>query len=213
MGGIMVKGSAQRRVDYDQVTIGISFTARKANAHEASERVLKECEDFLATLDEKGIDISQFELKRDDVSEESFRLDSGKELYYSAVRSVQIRTVFDMETINVIREILIDSGSDTTFDIDYSLSNIESLQLELRLEALKNAKQEAEKMAGAIGKEVINLISADKNIPYSHDRSPRLCANAADCKQIKGARHVNSNKLKATNTVISEEIYTEWEIG
>ena len=54
MGKIEVKGTAKRTVDYDLMKIVIDFHAKEETPDEASEKVMKECEDFLAQLKKGG---------------------------------------------------------------------------------------------------------------------------------------------------------------
>ncbi len=215
MGSIHVKGTAQRTVDYDLTEIRICFQTVKPTAHDSSEKIMKECEEFLSILKKKGVDISKVELISDKTNVKEYRIEDKREMYYSSERSIQIRSAFDMKTVNVIRSILLDMGTNTSFNVDYSISETESIMQDLLLEALTNAKAQAEKMAKAIDKEVINLISADKDLThhrYNNMDKYKLdyCMCSSDDEDSK---YDNSNELKATSTVLNEEIYSEWEIG
>lgn len=85
---------------------------------------------------------------------------------------------------------------------------------DLLIEALKDAKNQAQMIAEAIDQKVTGLISVDKNAPKSNVMygGEILCMSAIDsldeCEEI----YDNSNALMATNITLTENIYTVWEI-
>lgn len=214
MGSIHVKGTAQKVVDYDLMRIRIGFHAEERSASDASEKVMKECEAFLSALKEKGVDISTFKLSNDSVREESMRTGDGRELYNTASRAIQIDAEYNMSFVNMVREILNDSKSAVSFNIEYSLSDTDAICEQLQIEAIKSAKEQAENMACAIGKEIVGLISADKDIPRTHSNAnEEMFSHISACEACSTGDYSNSEELKATSTTLTEEIYTEWEIS
>ncbi len=62
-----IRGNATKTVDYDFMKIELDFHAKEKTPTEASEKVMRECEDFLGTLKNGGIDISNILLMKDSV--------------------------------------------------------------------------------------------------------------------------------------------------
>ena len=83
------------------------------------------------------------------------------------------------------------------------------------MEALKNAKNQAEMLAAAIDQRVKGLISADKKEPKSDELygGEILCMDSLCFEQEDdGSIYKNSDELVATTTTLEEHIFTVWEI-
>ena len=57
MGKLEVRGNASKTVDYDLMKIKLDFHAKEKTATEASQKVMRECEEFLGNLKKGGVDI------------------------------------------------------------------------------------------------------------------------------------------------------------
>ncbi|MBO4900916.1 MAG: SIMPL domain-containing protein [Lachnospiraceae bacterium] len=217
MGKIEVCGTAERTVDYDLMKMELNFHMDADTPEEASEKVMRECEDFLAALKKGGADISGISLKEDSVMRfKDYTMDMEREEYHSADRKIEIVTPFDMKTVNIVRTIVNGIGANVSFGFSYLLSDQTQIMEELLTEALMNAKEQAEVMAEAIGHRVISLVSADKNAPHRDSfisdipEIDCLCLAQLGCELAEG--YDNSDELKATSVTLDERIYTVWEI-
>ncbi len=215
MGKIEVKGSASRIVDYDLMEIKLDFHAKEKKAAEASEKVMRECEEFLGTMKKAGIDISTISLAKDSVDQTFDYHSDGEKEYYKATRVLEIESKFDMKMINAIRAIVNKSDAKVGFHVGYSLSTEGEIMQELLMEALKNAKNQAEIMAQAIDQKVVGLISADKNAPAPEyvGGAEVLCIDTISLDEDEYETYENSDELSVSSNTYTETIYTAWEIA
>ena len=216
MGKLEVRGEASRTVDYDVMKINLDFHAKDDTAKGASEKVMKECEEFLTVLKKGGADISGITLSDDSVSQYDDYIHDSRVEKYKARRVLKIDSKFNMKLINDIRAIINSSEWQVTFHVDFELSNEEEIREELYIEALKGAKKQAQAMAEAIDQRVIGLISADKNSPKSDNEywAEVLCMGELELSSgdLVIEHYDNSDELSADKQTYTETIYTTWEI-
>lgn len=213
MGKLEVRGNASKTVDYDLMKIKLDFHAKEKTATEASQKVMRECEEFLKTLKKGGVDISHISLSKDSVDRSVDYHNDGEREYYKANRILEIESEFNMKMINNIRSITNSSNAQVGFHVDYELSNEDAIRQELLTEALKDAKRQAEVMAQAIDQKVVGLISADKNAPKQDSVfvGEVLCMSL--CCEQEVETYDNSDELSPSNKTYMETIYTTWEIA
>ena len=213
MGKLEVRGNASKTVDYDLMKIELDFHAKEKTPTEASEKVMRECEEFLGTLKNGGIDISNISLMKDSVDHSIDYRNEGEKDYYRASRVLEINSKFDMKMINDLRAIANASKAQVSFHVDYKLSNEDTIRQELMTEALKDAKKQAEVMAQAIDQKVVGLISADKNAPKRDTDclAEVLCMGSLRCGEVE--EYDNSDELSPSSGTYTETIYTTWEIA
>ncbi len=215
MGKIEVNGCASRKMQYDLMNIELTFRCEEETAAKASERVMRECEEFLAVLKDFGVDISKISLSEDRIGRDRIYRDNADCLYYSiAERRLKIFTEFNMKLINDIKAIIQKKNYQIDFNASFSLSKESEIHDELLREALKNAKEQAEQLAKAIDQKVVGLISADKNenkFKLTNEMVEVLCQHLCSDSEEYGS-YEKSNELAPTKTVISENIYTVWEV-
>ncbi|MBQ9610951.1 MAG: SIMPL domain-containing protein [Lachnospiraceae bacterium] len=213
MGKLEVKGSATKTVDYDLMKIELNFLAKEDTPVKASEKVMRECEEFLAILKKSGFDISSISLKKDEVDKYNYFSNDDDKDCYRANRIIVFEAKFDMKIINDIRAITHKSNAQVTFNVQYRLSNEGTIRQELMAEALKDAKKQAEVMAAAIDQKVVGLISANKNAgdPGAAEVGQVLCMSLCSEQDIE--TYDNSNELSSSNETYTETIYTTWEIA
>lgn len=211
MGKLEVRGNASKTVDYDLMKIKLDFYAKEKTAKEASQRVMRECEEFLGILKKGGVDISNIYLSKDTVDRHVDYHNDGEKEYYKADRIIEIVSEFSMKMINEIRTITNNSNAQVGFNVDFELSNEDEIRQELMTEALKDAKKQAEVMAHAIDQKVVGLISADKNAPQQElvYLGEVLCL----CCEQEEEAYENSNELSPSSKTYTESIYTTWEIA
>lgn len=214
MGKLEVRGDAERTVEYDLMKITISFRAGGERTDEASGKVMKECETFLAQMKKRGYDISSIALNNDDVSKMiRYGNDNLPVEYTTAERTLELICKFNMKLINELRSILNNLNPKIGFRVSYMLSGENAIKQDLLMEALKDAKNQADKLAGAIDQKVKGLISADKNelkpdVVYGGQVLCMTSVRSAEPNEY----FPNSDELVATTTTLKEHIYTVWEI-
>lgn len=210
MGVFEIHGSAQRDVNYDVAVILIEFVASEKTGFEASAKVMKDCEAFLAEIEKYGIDASAFTLVEDSVSDENSYRDNDD---VSATRSIQLKMPFDMKKINGIRGLLDSEKYDSRFELEFELTNEDEIYGELLKEALLDSKKKAILLAETLGQEVKGIESVDT---YTHSRSKRSsmdwmeceCEMAYPCEQSFS----KSNSLNSKEETLSESIEVKWII-
>lgn len=215
MGKIEVRGIAERTVDYDLMKILIDFHAREETPDEASQKVLKECEDFLTQLKNGGFDLSAMALKSDDVKRGYYYSNNDEKEYYNARRELELVCKFNMKLINDLRSIANSMKSKIGFEVSYMLSKENVIMHELLMEALKDAKNQAEMLASAIDQKVKGLVSADKKEPKAEVAygGEILCMDSFYSEIVcEHPDFMNSDELVATTTTLREHIFTVWEI-
>ena len=210
MGELKIKGSAQRSVQNDRMVIRIEFLGKENTPSEISKKVLGECETYLGKLKEAGFDISQIALREDKVQENRWY---GEEhnIDYSASREIEIKTDYDMHVVNLLRKISDDLGLNCLFRFNYELSNEEEIRKQLQQEALRNAKAQAEMLAEAVGQKLAGLKSADKDAPRVEcEGGGEVLCMLASCDEETA--YEQSDELAAKEVILTEDIYTVWEI-
>ena len=153
-----IKGNARREVACDIAVISINFKAVGQNPYEISQKVMKDCDDFIEKMSRLGFDIKDIHMCDDGVEDNNYRDDYKM----SANRKIIIKTVYDMKTINCIQSVLQQGKYDYELDVDGDLSSREALKLELTKEALLNSKKEAEQLAEVLGMKVKGVDSLVK---------------------------------------------------
>ena len=213
MGKLEVRGNASKTVDYDIMRIELEFHAKEKTSAEVSEKVMRECEEFLGVLKKRGVDISNISLIKDSVDQSVvYHGDSERDIY-RAERVIEIESKFNMKIINDIRIITNNSNAQIDFNVNFELSDRDTIREELMLEALKNARKQAEVMARAVDQKIVGLVSAEKNAsnPESVIEPSDLCLSF--CYDEEEETYDNSNELSPSNITFTESIYTIWEIG
>ena len=214
MGNIEVKGTAQRTVPYDLMKISIKFSVKEETSAEASKKAMQSCEDILKVLKKAGMDISKLSLGADSVTVDYRPVGDTVIETYRAEREINFITDFNMKLLNDIRNIINGMETGVIFNTEYMLSNEDDIKKELFVEALKNAKVQAELLSDAIGQKVVGLVSADKN--ERNDGFLRgaevLCCGVGSNLLDLESRYEASDELAPREAKITEYIYTVWEI-
>ncbi|MCR4657664.1 MAG: SIMPL domain-containing protein [Lachnospiraceae bacterium] len=218
MGQIEVKGKAEKTVVYDLINVGITFHSREETPKEASEKVMRDCENFLSSFAKMGYDMNSVRLEKDYVSENTYydNYDDSSKYSYLATRKVNIIMKYDMKLVNNIHSLLNYLSLKAEVSTNYEFSDNIRVGDELMQEALQNARQKAEKMAAAIGEEITGLISADqKSTDNSAYIGDTLClsesASFLMSDNIELEEYEYTDQLAASEITLSESINTVWE--
>lgn len=207
MGIIEVNGTAKRDVDYDVAVIGIEFTAREKNAFDASTKAMKNCESFLAAVEKLGLSASSFSLNEDKIEEDYYEENN----HFLATRGLLVKLPFDMEMINNIRALLDENKSNSRFNLDYEIANVEEITNDLLKEALLDSKKKAESLAAAIGQTIKGI---DTVSSYGHGGGiTKRCSyemEDASCMYKPMLTYDKSNELQAKKETFVENIQVKW---
>ena len=126
MAVLKIQGKAEKEYQYDVMKFTITFRAKDHSSAKAIGEVMKQSEDFLKILQEKGMDISSLKLARNDVSDYSY-----KEASVVAKRGIEIFTEFNMTLLNELNDIITDEKFDALLESSYEISNEDELRVSL----------------------------------------------------------------------------------
>lgn len=209
MGKIEVRGYAEREVNYDITEINITFTAKERAASRASEEVMKQSELFLGKLRDKGVKLENIYFKGDSI-DNSYPM--REEQFAIAERKIQLVISFNMNFMNYIMELTQKYDGDVEYDVKFRLSEPEKIHVELRKEAMLDAKKKAEGIASVLGKRVVALKSANMSNYNKDFNIPKLMKLSEDQNLgYCGATYL-SDEMQASVSKESEYIDTVWII-
>lgn len=86
---------------------------------------------------------------------------------YDVTQSLQVK-IRDLTKVGNIIQAAVDSGSNETSDLQFTIDNQDALEKQAREDAIKKAKAKAEELAGQLGIKLVKIISFSENnyIPY-----------------------------------------------
>ena len=216
MGTIRTTGKALREVEYDKMTITMTFNTRDRRSKDAIRKVIEECELFLGELKKIGVDTSMIRGGRNNVSRNNsnYTTDKGTD----AVRTIRWDSDYDLKVIDAVMQLSEKGSYDIDISIDPRYSKKSELIKELMKEAVLDAKVVADLLAESLGTKVkgpakINA-SGDydyiTNEEYMEDRRSGT-VNGIDILGYEGFGSFYST-LKNPTTTHTEEITIEWEL-
>lgn len=139
MGKLSIVGKATHEYPYDTVEVTVSFEVHENSTSAALEKVLNQCEDFLAEMNKDGISMDSIRIGNDSVEQD---YDDNKS-DVCATRKITMCVPFNMEFTNHIMTLIQDKHYDVDIDTDYSISNITEIHNNLIKEAIEDSKQKA----------------------------------------------------------------------
>ena len=210
MGKIEVRGFAEKEVNYDVTEINITFMAKEKTASRAAEGVLKQSEMFLGKLRDKGVKLENLYFQGDSV-DNSYPM--REEQFAIAERKIQLVIPFNMAFMNYIMELTQKYDGDVEYDVKFRLSEPEKIHVELRKEAMLDAKKKAEGIAAVLGKRVVALKSANMNNYNKVFNIPSIMRLSEDVEYCGCASPYLSDEMQASVSKESEYIDTVWIIG
>lgn len=204
MGKITVNGHAEKKVNYDIVVLKFSFVSKGNNSSKAIQDVRKQTETFLSLLKEQNVDISQINFEEDNLNEKYN--DYG---ILNARRELSMRIPYNMDFINYINDLIEKNNFDVRYDMEFELSNKESVHKELLKAAMIDAKEKAELIAESLGKRVVKLKSASTGACYDD-----MCVSVLKlgCMPETFAMEAScvSRDLQAPSSTEDESVTTVW---
>lgn len=209
MGKIEVRGYAEKEVNCDLMEITVTFKAKEKTVARASEEVMKQSEVFLKKLKDKGINVGEIHFQGDSVDESRSYRD---EQFTLAKRTIQMIFPFAMDFMNFIMELIQNHGGDVEYETEYKLSTQEDLHIELRKEAMLDAKKKAEDIAASLGMKVVSLKTATLSNYYDGSDMLNIMKLSDDEECDYCDDEYLSNDMQSALIKEAETIHTVWNI-
>ena len=214
MGTIRTTGRVMREVEYDKMTIMMTFNTRDRRSKDAIRKVIEECEQFLAELNKAGVDTSKIRGGRNNVSRNNYIDDKGTD----AVRTISWDTDYDQAMIDAVMQLSEKGSYDVDISIEPRYSKVSELCRELMKEAALDARSVADLLAESLGTKVKGpaKINASGDFDYITDEQymDDCCNGAAkafrspDC----GVDFSRFSELKKPTATHTQQITIEWEL-
>lgn len=201
MAVLKIQGKAEREYPYNLMTVNVTFRAKDYSSAKAIDEVMKQSENFLGILQERGMDISSLRLGENDVSECSY-----KDSAVIAKRGIEIYTEFNMALLNDINDIITDKKFDALLDSSYDVSNENELRDNLIKEAIEDSKKKAELACSVTGQRIVGIKKIDLGDTedyYLRETRLRFCTASAERL---------SDQLQSPTTTLEESVLVVWEI-
>lgn len=203
MGTLTINGYAKHEYSYDSMKITIGFNAYETTTTLALEKVMNQCEEFLAVLADYGVRTEDITLGENSVEN---NYDDGENTA-DALREIIIRTTFDMKLINAIMSLIKDKGYDADIESKYQISNLEKIHENLLKEAMLDSKRKATLIAESVGQKVVGIDSVDSTYSSRNTMDLMTCEKY---RLMEDKQFAYSNKLKSPVTTESENITVTW---
>ncbi len=203
MGKLTINGYAKHEYSYDSMKITIGFNAYETTTTLALEKVMNQCEEFLAILADYGVRTEDITLGENSV-ETNYDDDENTA---DALREIIIHTAFDMKFINAIMSLIKDKGYDADIDFDYKITNLEKIHQNLLKEAMLDSKRKATLIAESVGQKVVGIDSVDSTYTSRNTMDLMTCEKY---RLMEDKQFAYSNKLKSPVTTESENITVTW---
>lgn len=206
MGKLSIVGKATHEYPYDTVEVTVSFEVHENSTSAALEKVLNQCEDFLAEMNKDGVSMDSIRIGDDSVSQNY----SDKKFNVRAKRKIKMRVPFNMEFKNHIMTLIQDKDYDVDINTDYSISNITEIHNNLIKEAIEDSRQKAIFIAESMGQKLIGVDSVKIGDIYD-DTTDNVFYDSKACPcSVKALNY--SNMIQSPVTKESEAVSVVWII-
>lgn len=206
MGKLSIVGKATHEYPYDTVEVTVSFEVHENSTYAALEKVLNQCEDFLAEMNKDGVSMDSIRIGDDSVEQEY----DDDELEVCATREIKMRVPFNMEFKNHIMTLIQDKDYDVDINTDYSISNITEIHNNLIKEAIEDSRQKAIFIAESMGQKLIGVDSVKIGDIYD-DTTDDVFYDSIACPCSAKALNY-SNMIQSPVTKESESVEVVWLI-
>lgn len=206
MGKLSIVGKATHEYPYDTVEVTVSFEVHENSTSAALEKVLNQCEDFLAVMHKDGISMDSIRIGNDSVEQD---YDDNKS-DVCATREIKMRVPFNMEFKNHIMTLIQDKHYDVDIDTDYSISNITEIHNNLIKEAIEDSKQKAKFIAESMGQKIIGVDSVKIGEHYDDRIDWMVCEQERSLCSSKSLNY--SNMIQSPVKKESESVEVVWLI-
>ncbi|MBR2948229.1 MAG: SIMPL domain-containing protein [Lachnospiraceae bacterium] len=166
---------------------------------------MKQCDDFLKALCEKGVKVEELNLESDSIDSYHGREQGIK----STERTIKVTIPFRMKFMNFIMNLIQEQSGDIDYQTEFCLSDPKKIHEELLKEAIQDAKMKADTIAKALGLQVQELKAASPGGYGLKDKFVNYMALSDDIYFFE--KEYISDNLRAS--VTSEHVETIWLIG
>lgn len=215
MGTIRTTGKALREVEYDKMTITMTFNTRDRRSKDAIRKVTEECELFLNELKKVGVDTSSIRGGRNNVSRNNYSNDKGTD----AVRTISWDSDYDLKMIDAVMQLSEKGSYDIDISIDPRYSKKSELIKQLMKEAVLDAKEVADILAESLGKRIKGPAKINASGDYDYITNEEYMedhrsgtVNGIDILGYDTGFGGFYSTLKNPTTTQIEEITIEWEL-
>lgn len=215
MGTIRTTGKALKEVEFDKMTITMTFNTRERRSKDAIRKVVEECELFLSELKKMGVNTSQIRGGNNSVSRSNYSDDKGTD----AVRTLSWESDYNLAMIDAVMQLSEKGSYDIDINIEPRYSGKSKLCKELMKEAVLDAKTVADSLAETLGTRIkgpakinasgdFDYITDEQYIEGDHKDGVAYGILLSDY----GGHGGFFSELKNPTTAYSEEITIEWEL-
>ena len=206
MGKLSIVGKATHEYDYDTVEVTVRFQVHENSTSAALEKVLNQCEDFLAVMHKDGVSMDNIRIGDDYVKQEY----SDKKFNVCAKREIKMRVPFNMEFKNHIMTLIQDKHYDVDIDTNYIISNITEIHNNLIKEAIEDSRQKATFIAESMGQKLIGVRSVKIGEHYDDRIDWMVCEQERSLCSSKSLNY--SNMIQSPVKKESESVEVVWLI-
>ena len=209
MGKIITTGYAERTVEYDRMTVTLTFRSRERYTKDALYTVSSECEELLEKLQELGVDISAIRGEADSLSQNTY---NDSVINVNASRTITWDAELDLKEIDILTQMIEKGSYSVDLNIEPSYSQIDELSKDLMKEAALDAKKTADLLAASLGSKVKGPAKISAN-SYS-SRNVVYEGMLLDMPDFagRGYKETAYSTLKSPTTTEDADITIEWEL-
>ncbi|MBR3888077.1 MAG: SIMPL domain-containing protein [Clostridia bacterium] len=220
---IMVEGVGRRFYKPNQVVLSINFLVNDATYEKALEKGVKSVEDFIVLVLQK-LDIAKEELKT-----RSFRISQNTRYDYETKKTIfngydytqgaTLKLDYNMETISEFMSLVSSLAEPPRYTMTFSIKDMEGAKKEVLAEAYNKAKEKAETIAAAAGKQLKDCIKTDFR-PFAETVTSHSRLSDMDMLEETGVMYKASKARSTAETIqtvftpedveISETLYCLW---
>lgn len=213
MGTIRTTGKARREVEYDRMTINVTFNTRNKRSKDAIKKVINDCETFLEELKKMGIDISRIRGNKNSIEKRNYSDDRETE----AKRAISWDLDYDLTVIDAVMTLSEKESYDVDVSVEPRYSRKSELCKELMREAVLDAKEIAEMLATSLGKTIKGPSKINASGDYDYITDEQYIEGDHEDGTVNGIDILGyGGNLFATlqnpTTTQEEEINIEWEL-
>lgn len=220
---IMVEGVGRKFYKPNQVVLSINFLVNDETYEKALEKGVKSVEGFIVLVLQK-LNISKEELKT-----RSFRISQNTRYDYETKKNIfngydytqgaTLKLDYNMETISEFMSLVSALAELPRYTMTFSIKDMEGAKKEVMAEAYNKAKEKAETIAMAAGKQLKDCIKTDFR-PFAESVTSHSRLSDMDMFEETGVMYKASKARSAAETIqtiftpedveISETLYCLW---
>ena len=220
---IMVEGVGRKFYKPNQVVLSINFLVNDETYEKSLEKGVKSVEDFIVLV------LQKLNIEKEELKTRSFRIsqntrydyETKKTIFngYDYTQSATLKLDYNMETISKFMSLVSALAAPPRYTMTFSIKDMEGAKKEDMAEAYNKAKEKAETIAMAAGKQLKDCIKTDFR-PFaesvtSHSRLSDMDMFEESAVMCKKSRAMSTSETIQTiftpeDVEISETLYCLW---